>query len=362
MHHTLFLKITLPVIAIPALVTLFLPARIVTIYIDVVEPLALLAGAFLALFVSFSYRKQLKAAFIFLSVFLLIYALAIALFLAFSPILDLKSYLGEAEILSLVQSVQFINYAVLFFFCINILRVVNITRLNRKGWVLFSLTVLFSGFLALYPVLSLIGDIWMRALPVTIYIARQFLQAAVIIVLIPVLWLYVQYLKSQRRHTLTLTVIIFGTALGLTILFSVLLAVYPVLGLIRDIWSESLPKVSHITIRLLDAALIIVLVPVLWLYVQYLKSQQRQSLTFTVVIFGIVFFTLFDYLFQSIIKLFPRLLAAGPLFYTTIPETLFIYGYLVVAVGLYAHHKQDAWGYNTVDRIMAGELKLVDVK
>ncbi len=62
MCHTLFLKILLPVIAAPALHVLFLPAGIWPTYVDVMESLSLLIGSFLALYVSFSYRKQLKAA------------------------------------------------------------------------------------------------------------------------------------------------------------------------------------------------------------------------------------------------------------------------------------------------------------
>ncbi|MBI2329063.1 MAG: hypothetical protein HYU85_05450 [Chloroflexi bacterium] len=287
MNHTLFLKIALPSIAIPALVVLFLPAGVWATYVDMVEPLSLLIGSFLALYVSFSYRKQLKTAFIFLSVFLLIYALAIVLFLSFSPILVpyLEPLLGEVEMFRLVQSVQFINYAMLFFFCINLLKVVDITQLNNNGWILFTLTVIFSIFLATYPV-----------------------------------W-----------------------------------------DLIKAISNLGLAGISHLVIRIFDAALIIVLVPVLWLYVQYLKSQHKQSLTFTIIIFGIIFFTLFDYLFELIITIFPRLLAEGSHLYAAIPEMLFIYGYLIIAVGLYAHRKQDEWGYNAIDRAMAGELKLVDV-
>ena len=230
MSHTLFLKIALPAVAIPALIILFLPAGVMLTYVDVVEPLSLLVGSFLALYVSFIYRKQLKAAFIFLSVFLLIYALAIVLLLSFSPILlpYLKTQLGDAEILSLVQSIQFINYAMLFLFCINLLKVVNIKQLNRNGWILFALTSIFCTILALYPVLDLI----------------------------------------------------------------------------KDVSNLSLLVISYIAIRICDAALIIILMPVLWLYVQYLKSQQTQSLTFTVIIFGIVFFTVFDYLFELIMKAF----------------------------------------------------------
>ncbi len=288
MSHTLFLKIALPIIAIPALIVLFLPAGVMSTYVDVVEPISLLVGAFLALWVSFTYRKELKAAFIFLSVFLLVYALAIVLLLAFSPLLlpYLETLLGEDEIFSLVEGIQFINYAILFLFCVNLLKVVDIRQLNRRGWLLFALTVIYA----------------------------------------------------------------------------IIAAIYPVLDSIRDITNAGLPVISYITIRMLDAALIIVLVPVLWLYVQYLASQQRQSLTFTVVIFGIVCSTIFDYLFQLIMAIFPRLLAEGSRLYTAIPELLFIYGYLMIAVGLYAHRKQDEWGYNAVDRAMSGELKLVDVE
>ncbi len=110
-----------------------------------VEPLSLLIGSLLALYVSFSYRKQLRVAFVFLSAFLFIYMLAIILFLSFSPILlpYLETHLGDAEILRLVQGVQFINYAMLLLFCINLLKVVDVTELNRNGWTIFSIASMF---------------------------------------------------------------------------------------------------------------------------------------------------------------------------------------------------------------------------
>ncbi len=288
MSHTLFLKIAFPVIAIPALIVLILPAKVMPTYVDVVESLSLLMGSLLALHVSFIYRKQLRAAFVFLSAFLFIYMLAIILFLSFSPILlpYLKYYLGPAEILSLIQSIQFITYSMLFLFCINLLKVVDVRQLNRNGWIIFALASIFC----------------------------------------------------------------------------ITVAIYPELERIKDISSRGLPDILYIIIRLIDAALIIILVPVLWLYIQHLKSRQRQSLTFTVIIFGIVCSTIFDFLFASIIKAFPGLLPEGSPLYTTIPQMLFIYGFLIIAVGLYAHRKQDEWGYKTVDSAMAGELKLVDVE
>ncbi len=282
MTHVRFLKIALPVIAVPALVILFLPERAMKVYVDVVGPLALVGCSFLAIWVSFNYRKQLKAAFVFLSVFLLIYALAIVLFLAFYPVLlpQLEARLEDPTIFSIVQSFQFVNYAMLLFFCINLLKVIDVTKLNRNGWI----------------------------------------------------------------------------TLGLTIIITLLVAIYPELDQYKNFTGLERSEIFILTMRLLDAALIIVLVPVIWMYVQHLKSRQRQSLTFTVIIFGIVWATLFDYLFQLVTTLFPRLLPEGSLLYTTIPEVLFIYGYLIIAVGLYTHRKQSEWGFNTIDRIMSGEL------
>ncbi|MFC1985001.1 hypothetical protein ACFLUW_01185, partial [Chloroflexota bacterium] len=138
MTHRLFFKIALPLLAIPALLVIFLPAKVWPTYVDVIEPFSLLIGSFLALYVSFSYRKQLKAAFLFLSVFLLIYALAIVLLLSSAPLLlpHLETRLGDTEIFHIVQSIQFINYAILFLFCINLLKVIDIRELNRNGWII----------------------------------------------------------------------------------------------------------------------------------------------------------------------------------------------------------------------------------
>lgn len=288
MNHTRFLQIALPVIVIPALIILFLPAGVSSTYVSVSQPLSLLIGSLLALYVSFSYRKQLKAAFIFLSAYLFIYMLAIILFTHGESFL--RSFFGDYYG-QLVLSVQALNYFMLFIFCINVLKVVNITHLDRNGWIIFGVTVVFSVFLAVYPVLDLITDIWkgkLLAVPATL-----------------------------------------------------------------------VQSLSYILIRLVDAGLIIVLTPVVWLYIQYLKSQQQQSLTFTVIVFGIVCATLFDYLCQSVLKMFPQLLATESPLRTAISEMLYLYGYSVIAVGLYAHFKEDEWGYNIIDKAMGGISELV---
>ena len=138
---------------------------------------------------------------------------------------------------------------------------------------------------------------------------------------------------------------------GITLILCAFLALHP--PLIDRVWALTLPVVSYYMIRVLDAALITILIPVIWLYIQYLKTQQKQSLTFTVIIAGIVISTLFDYLFQSIVRIFPALLAEGSIMYDAIPQMLYMYGYMMVAVGLYAHLKHDEWGFKSIERLLA---------
>ena len=271
MTYTKFLKIFLSVAVIPVLIVLLLPIDISGTYIKIVKPLFLLTGALLAFRVSRIYTKQLRATFTFLSAYLFIYMLAITSF----PYLQL--HMGD-YFSTFVLLIQIVNYSMLVLFCINLLQVVDIRQLNAKGWGIFSITLLLSAFLALYP--SLVDKIWELSVPI-----------------------------------------------------------------------EQI--VSYYMIRVLDAALITILIPVIWLYVQYLKTQEKQSLTFTVIITGIVVYTLFDYLFQSIVRIFPALLAEGSMMHDAIPQMLYMYGYMVVAVGLYAHLKHDEWGFKSIERLLA---------
>ncbi|MBM2824391.1 MAG: hypothetical protein HW402_55 [Dehalococcoidales bacterium] len=288
MTTTRFLGITLPLVLILALLIFFLPVRAASVYVAVTQPLALLIGSALALYVSRLYRKQLRAAFVFLAAFLFIYMLAIVLFLSPFPILlsSLKSNMPEAQTLLVVESIQFLNYLMLVLFCVYLLKVVDIRRLSSNGWIVFAVTCVVSLFVAVYPE-----------------------------------W-----------------------------------------NLFKNLFASELPLILYATIRLLDAALIIVLMPVIWLYIQYLKSRQKQSMTFTIVIAGIVAVTLLDYLFEVILSGFPRLLGQDSPIITSAPETIFVFGYLLIAVGLYAHRKQDEWGFQAIDKAMQPETNPVEIK
>lgn len=278
MNRAKFLKITLPLVVILAVVTPFLSGDILETYISVMEPLALIIGSLLALRISFVYRKQLKATFAYFSAYLFILASFLILFPRLRTVISGDYYVPS------ILVVQVIDYVMLALFCMNLLRAVRLSGLNKNAWITFSITAAICLFLALYP------------------------------------------------------------------------------PAVDGILEFSLYIIIYMAMRLLDAALVIALVPIIWLYVKYLKSQQRQSLTFTVIIFGIICSTVFDYLFATIVRIFSLAMIEDSFFYAVIPHTLFILGYFVIVVGLYAHLKDEQWGFAAVDIAMSGGLELAKDK
>lgn len=145
-----------------------------------------------------------------------------------------------------------------------------------------------------------------------------------------------------------------GTGWGIfamTLLVCLFVALYPPLS--SPLGNISFQFVSALLIRLVDAALIIALMPVICLYIQYLRTQHQQSLTFTVIVAGIVFSTIFDFIFQSVVTAFPNLLLPDSTLYKIIPEIIYSYGFSVIAVGLYTHLKHDEWGFQAIEKALA---------
>ncbi len=267
MNHTKFLTISLPIFLIFSLLVFILPANIAARYSDIFQTVILLAGAWLAFRVSASYVKDLRMVFVFLGLYLLIFAIALIVL----PILETRT---ESSFIWFVLGMQFADYIMLLISCIYIVKVVDVRRLNSTGWAIFTVTLAFCIFVAIFPP-------------------------------------------------------------------------------IRSGAEVSLLYILNIVIRLLDAVLIVAMVPIIWLYIQYLKARQQQSLTFTVIVIGIISSTVFDYLFQTIIAAVPQLLGTDSSLNTTIPEMIFSFGYSIIAIGLYAHLKHDEWGFKMIEKALA---------
>lgn len=253
---------------------LILPEMVASIYASIMIPLALLIGFILALRVASIYEKELKKSFLFLSLFLILYMLANILALWEF----LYSLLGQNAVF-LVFLLQVVVYAMLITSCVYILRVIDVKRMNRYGWI--SLGLMF---------------------PLCVYI-----------------------------------VVHGAPSLVTASLVSLIVAI------------------SQLMVMVFDMTIILMLLPVLFLYLQYLRQTAQESITFTFIMGGLIFSLFSTYVFQSVMGVSWYIIAEEYSQKGSILDTLYIFGYLIVAAGLYVHRKYDEWGYNIVDRAMAGE-------
>src|SRR5271157_950247 len=121
-----------------SVLSFIIPKNVGSVYVSVLQPLALFLGFLLALKVSSNYGRELKKSFLFLSLFLLLYMI--------SNILPLWQYLysslGNTTTLYLIQILQIACYAMVLTSCAYTLRVIEVKRINRYGWIFIGLLVL----------------------------------------------------------------------------------------------------------------------------------------------------------------------------------------------------------------------------
>ncbi|MFH0846685.1 MAG: hypothetical protein V1894_01315 [Chloroflexota bacterium] len=254
-----------------SLVSMVLPGSWGGFYVTVMHPLTLLVGAALALKVSSIYQKELKKAFIFLSLFLFLYMLG-NVFILWQV---LYAILGNS-VRFLVLLLQWLDYGALATACVYTVKVVQVRRMNRLGWAFLSLT-----------------------LPLCIYIV-----------------------------------------------------IYGIPVMLSDMTFSPILAISSMMIRVFDMAVILMLVPVLFLYLQYLKSKGQESLTFALIMGGLIFSLISTYLFQMFTALPPETIAAEYFQRGSLLDAGYIFGYLIVAIGLYAHWKNDEWGFKMIEKAL----------
>jgi len=267
MTHGKFLAIALSLAVIPALAVMFLPEGILNTYIDVCKPVTLFVGSVFALLATRLYRRQLRTAFVCFAAYMFLFM--VALLVMNYDLLPASDTYARITLFA----TQLLIYVMLVLFFLFLLRSIHIRQVDGAAWAFAGATLVLSLFVALYP------------------------------------------------------------------------------PIVEGYWVAALPNVFFIMSRVLDALLVTFLVPAVWLYIQYLRSQSRQSLTVTAIIAGITIGTLFDYLFESIVRLFPVLSETSMLHYT-IPNVLYIYGAVVMVAGLYAHLKADEWGFKAIERAL----------
>ncbi|MBI4287901.1 MAG: hypothetical protein HY671_05690 [Chloroflexi bacterium] len=260
--------------------SLILPRAVAIAYVGAVPPLALLLGFGLSLKVASTYAKDLKKAFLFLSLFLLLYVPANILALW----KFLYSRLGDDTVF-LAQVLQFADYAMLITSCIYVLRALEVRRMNRYGWMF----------------------------------------------------------------------------LGAAFAFSVYVIVYGIPSLIDGMSGDPAVAVSRMMIRVFDMAVVLMLLPVLLLYIQNLRSKAKESVTFVFIMGGLIVSLLSTYVFQIIKRASLDAIAADYVQKGSVLDAFYAFGYLIVAAGLYAHVKYNEWAYDAIDRAITTGLSSLDV-
>jgi len=264
-------------VAVLSFSCLILPGTVANIYVAIMHPLALFCGFVCALRIAVTYRKQLKKSFLFLALFLLLYIPA--------NILSLWKYLSSimgTNTMYLVLLLQIVAYTMLITSCVYTMRVINVRRMNRYGWISLGIMIPLCVFVVVYEIPWALGHV---SLNPTVTILRM-------------------------------------------------------------------------VIRVFDMVIILMLMPVLFLYLQYLrqKHQKQESITFSLTI-GALIFTLFStYIFQLSTGLSLDTISNEYFQKGSLLDTIYMLGYLLMATGLFIHLKYDEWGYKTIDRFMTGNF------
>ena len=112
--------------------------------------------------------------------------------------------------------------------------------------------------------------------------------------------------------------------------------------------------ISLLLIRLLDVAIVIMLMPVVILYAKQMQLEGRESITFTVIICGIILSLTIAYAYE-IVFCVPLYVIIHAVYHTgSILDALYLFSYLIIAVGLYVHKKYDEWGFKRIEKALAG--------
>ncbi len=270
MNPRLFLRIALPVIFGISIIALLLPRSLAGTYTINTMILSLIAAFLLSLKVAFSYERELKKVFLYLAFFIL--------FLLFANLKQfwdlLYGILGMHPYVSL--TVAGIAYVFLIKACISILRITDFTRIHKKEWVAVFLMFALGNFIVLYFVLN--------------------------------------------YH-----------------------------------FEFTIDMVTKILFRILDNAIVIMLLPVLFLYRKQSTAENKESITFSIILIGIIISTIGDYVYEILSKISYKELSSG--FHTgTLLDSIYIMSYLLIGLGLYVHLNYYRW---TIKKIDLDKLDLI---
>jgi hypothetical protein len=199
MEPRLLIKIMVPVIVLLSLSSLFIkqsiltPVGEVTYYASILMPSLLLLSVVLGIKVAFTYERDLKLAFLFISGYLAVLTLG-----------NLKPFwiliYGWWEYAPLLFDI--LASSMLLLACIYILRVIETKHMTRGEWAMMGGVFAVCLLVVTYP--AILGKIAL------ISIAFRILNVSLVILLLPVLFLYLHQFRGEAKESVTFGMIVVG--------------------------------------------------------------------------------------------------------------------------------------------------------
>jgi hypothetical protein len=131
-----------------------------------------------------------------------------------------------------------------------------------------------------------------------------------------------------------------------------LMMIIGIIVVIRPIFNNNAGfSLINVLFRCLDVTIATMLLPAIFLYRHGSEAAHKESATFTIIIIGIIISTLGDYVYEIVSPSSYAELSAQ--FHSgTYLDVMYIFSYLLIAVGLYVHLNYHRWSIKRV-----GDLK-----
>lgn len=197
------LKVLLPTGAGMGIGSMFIKFGIheVTYYNAILMPALLLMSTVLGIKVALSYERELRRTFIFISMYLAVLCVG-----------NLKIFWPQIYGWSLVYAPLLFDLAastMLLLSCVYTLQVIEVRRMSRAEWVIFGIVFAIGIAVVSYAPLTQLpsGEI---SLEFWRSLAFRVLNVALVLTLLPVLFLYLHQFRGEARESITFGMIIVG--------------------------------------------------------------------------------------------------------------------------------------------------------
>lgn len=109
----------------------------------------------------------------------------------------------------------------------------------------------------------------------------------------------------------------------------------------------------YMTVRTFDLLIVVALMPVLWLYFQNASARYQESASFMLTMLGVVLSLVLVY-FYELVRQTPLADIASSSYQTgSVLDALYLFGYLLIGIGLFAHRKHQEWTIAEMGKVLA---------